>query len=247
MPKDLFSQQAADYSKWRPGYSPELIEYIVSFVQDRKVAWDCATGNGQAAVMVADHFEQVFATDLSNEQLKYAKEHPRVIYSQSPAEHTGFADGTFDLVTVAQAYHWFDHKAFCDEVRRVCKPGAAVAIWGYAMCHCEDKTVDDIVHDFYVNVTDPYWDDARKYVDEEYKTVYFDLDEIPVTKSFPIHTRWTIRNLEGYLNSWSATQKFIKVNGYNPITGLIEQVRPHWKQEEYAFEFPVFLRLGRIT
>src|SRR5215213_1501492 len=110
MPKDFFSKQAADYAKWRPGYPKELIEYIISFVQHRNTAWDCATGNGQAAILLADHMDHVFATDLSAEQLKYAKPHPKITYSQSSAEHTQFEPNTFDLVTVAQSYHWLDHK-----------------------------------------------------------------------------------------------------------------------------------------
>ncbi len=246
MPKDLFSTQAASYAKWRPGYPKELIEYIISFVQDRDTAWDCATGNGQAAILLAEHMNKVLATDLSNEQLKYAKPHPKIIYSQSPAEHTSFADNTFDLVTVAQAYHWFDHEAFCKEASRVCKPGAVVAVWGYNLCSTHSATINELIRRFYTETTGPYWDAARKLVDQEYKTVYFGFNEIPVAQHFSIHMKWSIRDLEGYLSSWSSVQKYIKVNGQNPVEPFIDEVSEHWpQQEELAFEFPLFLRMGK--
>ncbi|MGB8195173.1 MAG: class I SAM-dependent methyltransferase [Chitinophagaceae bacterium] len=245
MAKDLFSKQAAEYARSRPGYPHEFIEYIISFAHDRDIAWDCATGNGQAAQLIATQFDQVFATDLSAEQLKHAKPHPKVIYSQSPAEHTGFADNSFDLVTVAQAYHWFDQPAFCREAKRVCRQGALVAVWCYSMCIARDEAVDELLQSFYLE-TGPYWDEARKQIDNEYRDVYFDFKEIPAEKKFFIHCQWTIDALEGYLNSWSATQKYIAVHGHNPIDAFIEQLRPFWKTETIVFEFPLFLRMGRV-
>lgn len=245
MAKDLFSKQAADYAKWRPGYPPELVEYIVSFVQERKAAWDCATGNGQAAVLLAAHFEHIYATDLSTAQLSHAKPHHQITYSQSPAEHTPFNDNTFDLVTVAQAYHWFDHEAFCREARRVCKPNAVVAIWGYDLCYFEDDALNNRFNSFYVDVTGPYWDAARKYIDEHYRNVYFDFEEIPVDKEFIIRMHWTIRDLEGYLNSWSAVQKYISVHNANPVDDFIKEIAPLWTNDTLKVEFPIFLRMGK--
>jgi ubiquinone/menaquinone biosynthesis C-methylase UbiE len=246
MPKDLFSQQAAHYSKWRPTYPPELIEYIVSFVPERKLALDCATGNGQAALLLAEHFEEVIATDLSNEQLKYAKPHPKIAYKQGPAEHTDFAENTFDLITVAQAYHWFDHKAFCQEAHRICKPGGVVAIWGYDLCFAQDPAVTNLIVHFYKDITGPYWDEGRKYIDDNYKTVYFDFKEIPVTKTFSIRTTWTIHDLQGFLNSWSAVQKYIKVNGHDPVEPFIRELNTIWSEDRrMEFQFPIFMRMGR--
>lgn len=247
MPKDLFSTQAAGYAKWRPSYPKELIEYIVSFVQHRNTAWDCATGNGQAAVLLAEHIGHVFATDLSTEQLKHARQHPKITYSHSPAEHTQFEAGTFDLVTVAQAYHWFDHEAFYAEATRVCKPGAVVAVWGYGLCYASEPIITQLILKFYEDTTGPYWDEARKYIEEEYKTVYFGFNEIPVDRSFSIKMQWSLRDLEGYLNSWSAVQKYIKVNGHNPVEIFIDEVSNHWPAKEMVqFEFPLFLKMGRV-
>lgn len=248
MPKDLFSQQAAGYAKWRPGYPKELIEYIVSFVPNRNSAWDCATGNGQAAVLLAEYMNQVFATDLSAEQLKHARLHPKITYSQCSAEHTPFEPNSFDLVTVAQAYHWFDHRAFCAEASRVCKPGAVVAVWGYGLCIAADAAITALIRRFYVDTTGPYWDAGRKYIDEQYQTVYFGFTEIPVTQTFSIKMQWSLRDLEGYLNSWSSVQQYIKVNGHNPVEPFIDEASNHWPASNtLQFEFPIFLRLGEVN
>ena len=247
MAKDLFSSHAATYAKWRPGYPTGLIEYIVSFVHNRDAVWDCATGNGQAAILLADHFHHVFATDLSSEQLKHARQHPAIIYSQSPAERTAFADNSFDLVTVAQAYHWFDQPAFCKEAKRVCKPGAVVAIWTYYLPLTLDDYITGRILYFYKDVTGPYWDEARKYVDDMYTTVYFDFEEIPVDTPFSIESLWTIEDLAGYLNSWSAVQKYIKVHNENPVDAFIADLAKYWKDgRTITFKSQIALRMGRV-
>ena len=133
MNKDLFSTQAAMYAKYRPAYPPALFEYILQFVSSHETAWDCATGNGQAALELAQHFRRVEATDISEAQILHAVKHPSINYSVSSAEHTDFPHRTFDLVTVAQAYHWFDFSAFEMEVKRVLKRSGVVAVWGYSL------------------------------------------------------------------------------------------------------------------
>jgi ubiquinone/menaquinone biosynthesis C-methylase UbiE len=247
MAKDLFSKQATDYAKWRPTYPGELIEYIVRQAPARQDAWDCATGNGQAAVLLAEYVEHVKATDLSEEQLKHARPHPRIQYSQGKAEQTTFPDASFDLVTVAQAYHWFDQQAFCSEVRRICRPDGVVAIWGYGLCKAARPDIDAHFRHFYFDVTDPYWDPGRRYIDEEYRTVYFELDELKVDRHFSILASWNIQQFRGYLNSWSAVQKYISVHGVNPVDAFISELRASWDDESVVdFEFPIFLRMGRV-
>src|SRR5262245_46284524 len=180
MTKDLFSTQSDLYAKYRPTYPKDLYEYILSFVKERKIAWDCATGNGQAAVVLADYFEKVFATDISATQIDKAVKKENIEYIVCPAETTSFEKNTFDLVTVAQAYHWIKWDKFREEVLRVCKPGAVIAIWTYYRNMIGDKKIDDAIYDFYENVTKPYWDYERKYVEEKYETVEFNYEPLPV-------------------------------------------------------------------
>jgi len=248
MSKDLFSSHAADYAKFRPTYPASCIEYISSFVQRKECAWDCGTGNGQAALLLANFFDRVYATDLSQQQIDSATPHPKISYSVSPAESTPFQDNSFELITIAQAYHWVNHKRFGDEAKRVGRNNGIVAVIGYNLFRSANKEVTKLIHDFYHNVTDPYWEPERKYVEQLYQNTPFYFEELPVTQSFKMETRWTINHVEGYINTWSAIKKFIKQNGYNPVDGLIEEVKKVWgNQDILEFDFPLGLRLGRIS
>jgi len=99
--KDHFSKQAADYAIFRPGYPQELFVYLGSVAPSRRLAWDCATGNGQAAVGLAAVFDRVMATDASEKQIANAQQHERVEYGVAPAENSGIQSETIDLVMVA--------------------------------------------------------------------------------------------------------------------------------------------------
>src|SRR6188768_1082534 len=153
MAKDLFSKQADLYARYRPAYPKELYEYILSFVREKNAVWDCATGNGQAAVVLADHFKKVIATDISAAQIEKATFKENIEYLVCPAESTSFEENTFNLVTVAQAYHWIKWDEFRIEATRVCKPGAVTAVWTYNSNKIGDKKIDDAVYSFYENVT----------------------------------------------------------------------------------------------
>ena len=247
MAKDLFSRQSDLYAKYRPTYPRELYEYILSFVKEKNIAWDCATGNGQAAVVLADYFKKVRATDISPAQIEKATGKENIEYSVCSAESTPFAENTFDLVTVAQAYHWIKWDEFKKEVTRVCKPTAVIAVWTYYSRTTDDERIDKAVNNFYEQVTKPYWDYERKYVDEKYSTVDFDYELLPV-KDFETVLNWKREDLVGYISSWSAIQKFIRVNGYSPISMIEEEIKKLWPEGEVKkVVFPIYLKLGRIT
>ena len=247
MAKDLFSQQSDLYARYRPTYPKELYDHILSFVKEKNTAWDCATGNGQAAVVLADHFKKIIATDISAAQIDKAIKKDNIEYSVCSAESTPFEENTFDLVTVAQAYHWIKWKEFKKEVSRVCKPGAIIAIWTYYRNTTGDKKIDDAVYSFYENVTKPYWDEARKYVEEKYSSVEFDYDLLPV-KDFETILNWQREDLIGYISSWSAIQKYIKVNGHSPIPIIEEEINKLWPEDEVKkVSFPIYLKLGRVV
>jgi ubiquinone/menaquinone biosynthesis C-methylase UbiE len=248
MSKDLFSAHASDYAKYRPTYPVELVAYVASFAEKKGCALDCATGNGQAAVLLAEFFDKVFATDFSEQQIEEAQQHPRVTYLVSTAEATPFRENTFDAITIAQAYHWVNHQKFAEEVKRIGKRNAVVAVFGYNLFRCENQEVTKLVDKFYYNVTDPYWEPERKYVENSYRDAPFDFPEIQVTQQFKMRTLWTIAQMEGYLNTWSAIKKFIKVNDYNPVSALIEDIKKFWGDKaSIPFDFPLALRIGRLV
>ena len=246
MSKDLFSGQAETYARYRPTYPTDLIEYLLQLVVQKLVAWDCATGNGQAALLLADHFQKVFATDISSPQLQLAMPYHNIEYLNCPAEKTLFEDDTFDLITVAQAYHWFNFEAFEKEARRVGKPGAVIAVWGYNLVTIHNPAVDAIIKRFYTEIVGPYWDAERKFVEEAYQTVPFGFSPLPA-KDFFIHGQWLREDLIGYLHSWSSVRHFIRDKNYDPLSLIVDDLALNWKKDESKqVSFPVFVRIGRV-
>jgi len=243
--KDLFSAHAKQYAAFRPDYPVALYEFIFQHLQDKKNAWDCATGNGQVAQYLAKYFGEVHATDISAQQLAEGVQHPNIHYQVCPAEQATFPDDYFDLITVAQALHWIDVDKFYTEVRRVGKKGALLAVWGYGLLDI-NTTIDPLIKHFYTNIVGPYWDSARKLVDERYETIAFPFDEIGPGK-FSIDVAWTLDHLAGYLETWSAARGYIQAHQQNPVTPLILKLRNYWKEDEVkTISFPIFIRLGKI-
>lgn len=245
MAKDLFSAQADAYKKYRPVYPKALYDYIVSFVETHDAALDVATGNGQAAVALAAYFKKVIATDISAAQLANAEQHDKVEYRQCAAEQTFLDPHTFDLITVAQAYHWLQHETFAAEAARIAKPGAVMAVWLYDRFETAHKALNELMNVFYFNVVGPYWDDARKSIDDHYLNLPFPYKPLP-TRPFFIDATWTKAALLGYLSSWSSVQKYMQVNGASPLTVIQEELNRIWTFEKVAVRFPIYLYLGRI-
>ncbi|GHN00672.1 methyltransferase [Cytophagales bacterium WSM2-2] len=243
MSKDLFSGHANLYATFRPTYPKELYEFIFSQLKNFDAAWDAGTGNGQVAKDLAARFSKVLATDISRKQIDNAYGAENISYSIA-GETTSFADKTFDLICVAQAAHWFDREKFYTEVKRVAKPGALLAIWGYGLLTV-DPDLDLHIKDFYTKVVGPYWDKERKLIDEEYKTITFPFQEIQ-TPAFSIRYDWSIDELKGYLTTWSSVQKFIKEKNFNPVENLIEKIGPAWSALRQV-RFRLFMRVGFVS
>jgi hypothetical protein len=246
MAKDLFSGQSGTYALYRPSYPKELFEYILRFVEKRELAWDCATGNGQAAVVLSEYFDKVEATDISEMQLSNASDRHNIRYQVSPAEHTPFADNLFDLITVATAYHWFDWKIFYREASRVGKNNCVVAAWTYYSCLTEDEKVNEIYKHFYNDIIAAYWDPERRHVEQQYRTVDFDFDPLPVEK-FQTDLEWSKEQFLGYLSSWSSVQHYIKKHQASPVELILEALNAIWPDEvSKKVSFPIAVKLGRV-
>lgn len=240
--KDYFSGHSKQYATFRPAYPDELYRFIFGHIRCFDAAWDCATGNGQAARVLSTQFDRVFATDISRQQLEQAYKADTIVYSVQPAEKTNFPDKIFDLITVAQAVHWFDVTAFYKEVIRTLKPGAWLAVWGYSVCSVNPQ-IDFHFLKFYNETVGPYWDSARKLVENHYQSIPFPFKEVP-SPAFSIKVRWSAPEFAGYVGTWSATQNFIKEKGFNPVPELMEKIIPLWPGV-MPITFPVFLRLGQ--
>ena len=106
--KDHFSGHASEYAQHRPAYPDTLVQWLADTSPARDQAWDAGTGNGQAAVALAQYFQAVLATDASVQQVDQAADHPGVVFKVEVAEDCSLPDRSTDLVTVGQALHWFE-------------------------------------------------------------------------------------------------------------------------------------------
>ncbi|OWY18210.1 class I SAM-dependent methyltransferase [Sphingobacteriales bacterium UPWRP_1] len=244
--KDYFSTQSDIYAKYRPGYPDALYDFLLQLTPDRLTAWDCATGNGQVAVVLAQHFTTVFATDASPAQINHAAARPNIHYSVATAENSGLASLSTNLITVAQALHWFNFDAFYTEVRRVGKPGSVLAVWGYELCEVT-PAVDAVFMYYYNHILAGFWAQERMYVENRYTNIPFPFNEV-ATPLFYIELQYNFFEFCGYLNSWSATQKYRQQHGQNPLELVAAQLLEAWgNAEQMRFvRFPVFMRAGFI-
>src|SRR5688500_18571754 len=243
---DHFSSTAAGYASYRPGYPAALFEWLGQVASRRAVAWDCGTGSGQAAVALAEHFDLVVATDPSTAQLTHAESHPRVRYAAMPAERSALASGSASLVTVAQALHWFDTPAFFAEVRRVLGPRGVIAVWSYGLLTLHDDVLDEIVRRFHGETMGPYWPPERRLVDEGYRDLALPFEPI-VAPPFAMEASWTLRQLGGYLSTWSAVQRARAATGADPVAAVVESLRPAWGREDEVRRvvWPLTLLVGQ--
>jgi SAM-dependent methyltransferase len=244
--KDHFSVAAHEYDRFRPGYPAALIDFLADAAPRRELAWDCATGTGQAAVPLAARFASVVATDASSAQLAHAVPHPCVRYSVAPAENSGLADGVADLVTVAQALHWLDLERFYAEVRRVARPGALFAAWTYSLADA-DPAVDPLVAAFYEEMS-PWWPPERSHVEDGYRNLPFPFEPI-AAPDFEIREAWPLDRLLGYFSTWSGVNRYRKDTGRDPVAALGRRLAAVWGDPGQArpVRWPLHLRVGRVA
>ena len=226
-PQDHFSQVAGDYRTFRPQYPASLFEWLASLTSRHELAWDAGTGNGQAAVALAKYFDHVIATDFSAGQLANAVRHPRVDYRVAPAEQSGAAAASVDLVTVAQALHWFDTGRFFAEVRRVLVPSGVVAAWTYGIVRADQPAADQVLHNFYYHRIGPWWPENRQLVEEGYRSIHFPFAMLDIP-AFEMKVSWNVPELTGYVGTWSAVSRYREATGTDPVPDLAQQLTVSW-------------------
>lgn len=243
--RDHFSRQANLYSIYRPTYPPELFEYLAALPPARRRAWDCATGSGQAAVGLSPYFDEIIATDASPQQIAHAMPVENVRYVVAPASKSGIEDETVDLVTVAQALHWFDVDEFFSEAKRVLKSDGLLAVWGYGDPVLEESRLNAILHAFNRGTLERYWTGNRALLLGGYRTLSFPFREIK-TPNFRLEKDWTLDELIGYMRTWSATSRFIADRGYDPLPDVRSDLAGLWGTAgtKHLVAWPLFLRVG---
>jgi SAM-dependent methyltransferase len=243
--RDHFSGHAQSYAAHRPTYPRALFQWLASIAPDTTCAWDCGTGNGQAAIALTDFFDHVEATDASAPQIAAAEPHDRVRYSAAPAEDSGLATASISLITVAQAAHWFDLPRFWQEVNRVGRPNAVAALWCYGLARI-DPAIDAIVDHFYSTTVGPYWPAGREHIESEYRDLLFPFKEIPAP-SFAMTASLTSDGFIAYLRTWSAVQRYLADRQNDPLRLIEEELHKAWHEDARLVSWPLSMRVGKIT
>lgn len=241
-----FSRTARIYARSRPLYPAELFRQLAALAPGGSLAWDCATGNGQAAVGLAEHFERVIATDVSAEQIEFAAAHPRIEYRVARGEASGLEGGSVDLITVASALHWFDLEAFYAEARRVARPGAVLAAWTYHVAHVEPP-FDRVLGRLYDEVLQPFFAAGARLVDERYARVRLPGEALPVS-AFVAEAAWTTDQIAGFIHSWSGSQNYLQEDGGPALAEAIAEIERlvQGHPGPHVLRWPLYLRAARI-
>lgn len=244
--KDHFSGRAADYTRYRPTYPAELFSWLAGLTAQHDLAWDCGCGSGQAAIGLADHYRQVIATDPSPQQIDNAVRHERISYAVAPAEASGLAPASIDLIVVAQALHWFDFPRFYAEVRRVARTGGVLAAVSYGEVRVEGAA-DAVVARFYHELIGPYWPPERRYVDDQYRTIPFPFPRI-APPLLAMEQAWDLDQLLGYLRTWSAVKEYERQRGDDPLALIGAELAAAWgdPQQRRRISWPLSLLAGRV-
>ncbi len=243
--EDLFSAQSSQYAQYRPTYPDVVYEYLASIVPARSLVWDCGTGNGQAAAGLAQYFERVYATDASAGQIAHARPHPRVEYHLENAEQVALEFASADLVTVAQAVHWFDLDKFYAEVRRVLKADGVIAVWSYTLPEVSSQ-IDEVTARYYSETLSGSWSKGIRYVEEKYRTLPFPFEEVS-SPSFFIEDKWDFEQFAGFLNSWSGVQEYLRTKGVHPLKEIWDELTDGWgdEKEKRLIRWRLYFRIGK--
>jgi SAM-dependent methyltransferase len=246
--QDHFSTVASPYARFRPSYPASLFAWLAHRVPRRERAWDCATGSGQAARGLTAHFRVVLATDPSRAQLAaWTATAPGVVRVACTAEASALADRSIDLVTVAQALHWFDTDAFYDETRRVVRPGGWLAVWSYALCRLT-PAVDHVLDTLHHEVLGPYWAPERRHVESGYRTLPFPFDEQAAPEGLFLERDVTRGELGGYVSTWSAVRA-ARREGLDPLAAFQSELARVWPDGDHRLRarWPLSVRVGRMA
>jgi SAM-dependent methyltransferase len=243
---DVFSEAAGRYAASRPRYPDGMFARFAALAPGRDRAWDCGTGSGQAAIGLARWFDRVEATDASAAQIESALAHERVAYSVRTAEDSGLPDASIDLISVAQALHWFDRPRFFAEARRVLKTGGVLAAYGYSWFYISPE-IDASVDEFLLRPVAGHWLPGNRLLWDGYRSIDFPFDEISPPR-LAIHGAWSLEQLFDYYLTWSATRAALKSAGIDFLSLARQRLAQAWGDPamERPVIMPLSIRLGRM-
>lgn len=244
--RNWFDQGGQAYARFRPEYPPALAEYLASIAPDSQCAVDVGCGNGQLTGQLAEHFSAVIGFDPSADQVAHATPRENVRYHCAPAEALPLPERSVSLVTAAQAAHWFDLPAFYAEVRRIAKPGAALALISYGVLQLNAE-LDARFQQFYWQEVGPYWPAERQLVDSGYATLDFPFEPI-ATPAMTIRLEWNLNEFLGYIATWSAVRQAREAGREDILHRFASELSQLWGDAKgrQAIAWPINMRVGRV-
>jgi SAM-dependent methyltransferase len=248
-PTERFSDRVKNYVKYRPTYPSKMVDTLVKYCLNDKnsVIADIGSGTGTLSSLLTDRGYRVFAVEPNNEMRLAAEERFKGsrLFTSLPytAENTGLEDGSIDLVTAAQAFHWFDRKACRKEFKRILKEeGMLAIIWN------QRKTG---------SVFSKAYDEMLNRFADEYKTVNhrnIDDDEVKAffgngCRLFTFDNSQTLdfEGLKGRMLSSSYTPTPGKPE-YDALIAELESLfAAHSRKDRVIFEYETRLFAGRVV
>lgn len=245
---DHFSRIASDYAQHRPTYPPAVLDFLAAQSPAHDLAWDCGCGSGQLSVLLATRFTRVVATDASAAQIASATAHPHVEYRIARAEASGLPPSSADLAVAAQAAHWFDLERYYDEVRRVARPGALVALVAYGHAATGVTAIDDVLEGFHSRLLRTYWPRERAHIDDGYRHLPFPFTLVPAPAALVIERNWTLGQFLDYIRTWSAWRALEAAGGSATIADFEAAMAAAWgtKSAQRQLRWPLIVRAGRV-
>jgi ubiquinone/menaquinone biosynthesis C-methylase UbiE len=241
--KDHFSKQSESYARFRPIYPDSLFTYLSKQTPVRQLAWDCATGTGQAAIGLSPYFVKIIATDASKQQITKAQKRHNIYYKVAKAEQSGLPDNSVDLIMVAQALHWFEFDAFFSEAQRVLKNDGLMVICSYNLFNSTPR-IDEVIKAFYYHTVYAYWPPERVHIEKNYDDIIFPMAEI-LTPTFKMTNVWTLDEIVGYISTWSAVKNYNEKTGQDCIKALQKNLKAVWlgENKKTPVEWPLTVRV----
>jgi SAM-dependent methyltransferase len=244
--KDYFSAHAAEYAKYRPGYPAELFEYLNSIASGHELAWDCAAGNGQAAMGLVPYFNKITASDASAKQIENAVTHPKIKFTVASAENSGLESSSADMITVATAIHWFNLDMFFKEAARVLKPGGVLAAWNYAQANVNEE-VDKLLDKYLYEILDDYQSPEFRRGLKMETSIELPFKKIDVPQ-FENRIGWNLHDYVNFIMTWSPTQAYIQRNDANPLDLIKDELKKAWgdENEKKLIRWRLKFKAGRV-
>lgn len=249
-PKTLinwFDRDGRRYAQFRPEYPSALAAFLADLAPANGRALDVGCGTGQLTLQLAGHFREVIGIDPSGEQLSNAPVHDRVTWLCARAEAIPLPAASLDLITAAQAAHWFDLPAFYAEARRLAVPNAVIALASYGVLRLDGDALQDRFARFYRDEIGLFWPPERRLVDNGYADIAFPFDELPAPPLF-IRRDWTLEAFLGYISTWSAARRALAAGQGNILLAFARDLSDEWGDAGRLrrVAWPVTLRAGRI-